>query len=194
MAHWQCGTSLAFVTHQALTRVASHHHQHDPCSKSPLHATSRYSTLLHSRREPDDDFLSTTVDKVGALLSKPTPGFPSLPIVYPVALVSAAIILPPITAILLTLFFVGYSYLANEIVQDKEEGGIISFAALVAAIPSAGLLSPSGFQNVNTQGISILIGVAIVGLVLATVSEALPTKDEKLLDEWDDKFDKDYKD
>lgn len=182
MAHWQCGTSLAFVvTHQALTaRVASCHH-------NP-------TCLHHSRQEPDDDFLSSTVDKVGALLSKPTPGFPSLPVVYPVALVSAAIILPPITAILLTAFFVGFSYLGKEIVQDNENVGVMNFVALVAAIPAAALLSPSGFQNQNTPGISILVGVAILGLVLATVSEALPTKDEKLLDEWDDKFDKDFKD
>lgn len=192
MAHWKCGASVAFVAHhQALMLGAAHH----PSTRAAAFHTP--SVILASRREPDDDdVVFSTFDKVGKALSTPTPGVSSLPIVYPLAFVSAGFILPPATALFLTAFFVGYSFLAKQVVVgDDDDSSMVNFAAFLAAIPSAGLLSPSGFQSVNAaQGLAVVVAVLTLGILAATIAEALPTKDEKLLDEWDDKFDKDYRD
>jgi hypothetical protein len=180
-AQWQCGASLAFVAHQALLR-----------SRHPTSITSSL-VMLPSRREPEDDVVLTFVDKIGNALSTPTPGFSSLPIVYPLILTSAAILLPLPTSLLLTAFFTGYSFLGKQVVGEDDESEL-DFAALLAAIPSAVLLSPSGFGNFNGQALALVLAVLGLGLTAATLIEAAPTEDEKLLDKWDDKFDKDFRD
>jgi len=148
---------------------------------------------MASRREPDDDVVFSSINKIGDVLSTPTPGFPSLLIVYPLALVSSAFLIPLPTALLLTAFFIGYSYLGKQVVGEND-ANISNFAALILAVPSAGLLSPTGFGNVNGQGLALVVAILGLGLITATIVEALPSKDEKLLDEWDDKFDKDSRD
>ena len=181
-AHLQCGTSLAFVAHQGLLRP----HSSD---------AARIPVRMASRREPDDDdVLLTFFDKIGNVLSTPTPGVPSaLPIVYPLALVAATFLLPLPTALLLSAFFVGYLILGKQVVEEDDESKV-DFAAFLAAIPSSVLLSPSGFGSVNGQALALVAAISGLGLIAATVIEAAPSEDEKLMDKWDDKFDKDFRD
>jgi hypothetical protein len=172
-----CGASLAFVAHQALI----------PQKTAPL-------LFMASRREPDDDddVVFSSIEKIGNTLSRPTPGLPSLPIAYPLALASSFLLIPLPTALLLTAFFVGYSFLAQQVL-DKGENNKMDFAVLLAAIASAGLVSPSGFANANGQGLAQVVAVVGLGLIVATVTEALPSDDERSLDEWDDRFDNENK-
>lgn len=174
-----CGVSLAFVAHQALT----------PQKASPP------LVFMASRREPDDDdddVVFSLIDKLGNALSTPTPGLPSLPIAYPLALASSFVLIPLPMALLLTAFFVGYSFLAQQVLV-KGENNKMDFALLLAAIASAGLVSPSGFANADGQGLALVVAVVGLGLIVAAVTEALPSDDERSLDEWDDRFDNENK-
>ena len=173
-AHWQGDTTLAFVAHQVLLR--------SPCA-------STQPVLIAGRREPDDNLIFSSISRVGDVISRPTPGFPSLSIGYPLALVSAVAVVPLPTALLLSAFFAGYAYLGRQVTGGEEDASKLDFAALAAAVASAGLLSPFGLWNGNGEGVVGLVALLGFGLAVSTLIEAAPSEDEKLLDEWDDKFD-----
>jgi hypothetical protein len=173
-AHWQGDTALAFVAHKVLLR--------SPC-------VSTHQVLMAGRREPDDNLIFSAISRVGDVISRPTPGFPSLSIGYPLALVSAVAVVPLPTALLLSAFFAGYAYLGRQVTGGEEDASKLDFAALTAAVASAGLLSPFGLWNGNGEGVVGLVALLGFGLAVSTLIEAAPSEDEKLFDEWDDKFD-----
>lgn len=146
--------------------------------------------FMTRRREPDDDLLFSALNRIGKLISRPTPGFPTLSIGYPMALISVFFVIPLPTALLLSAFFAGYAYLGRQVTEEDEKK--LDFAALLAAAASAGLLSPFGLSNGNGHGIVDLAAVLLLGVAVASLIEASPSKDEKLLDEWDDKFDDEF--
>jgi hypothetical protein len=179
-AHWQGGTMLAFVAHQSLML------------HSPSYSVTRtLPVLMAGRREPDDDLLYSAVNRVGKLISQPTPGFPTLSIGYPLALVSASLVIPLPTALLLSAFFAGYAYLGRQVAEEDESK--LDFAAYLAAVASAGLLSPFGLSNGNGEGIVGLVALLVLGVAISTLIEASPSDDDKILDKWDDKFDDEFK-
>ena len=177
-AHWHGDTTLAFVAHKVLLR--------------PL-CISTQQLFMAGRREPDDNLIFSAVNRVGDVISRPTPGFPSLSLGYPLALVSFAVIVPFPTALLLTAFFAGYAFLGRQVTKGEEDVSKLDFAALTAAVASAGLLSPFGLWNGSGEGVVGLVALLGLGLAISTLIEAAPSEDEKLLDEWDDKFDDETK-
>jgi hypothetical protein len=189
-AHWQGGTALlAFVAHPSLI-----FHSPLPSYSGTTTRTPPCAVLMAAgrRREPDDDdLLFSAVNRIGKLISRPTPGFPTLSIGYPMALISVFLVIPLPTALLLSAFFAGYAYLGRQVTDDDESK--LDFAALLAAAASAGLLSPVGLPNGNGEAIVNLVALLVLGVAISALIEASPSEDEKLLDEWDDKFDDDFK-
>jgi threonine/homoserine efflux transporter RhtA len=179
-AHWQGGTRLAFVAHQSLMLHAQ-----------PYSVTRAPTVLMAGRREPDDDLLFSAVIWMGKFISRPTPGFPTLSIGYPLALVSVFLVIPLPTALLLSTFFAGYAYLGRQVTEEDESK--LDFAAFLAATVSAGLLSPFGLSNGNGEGIVDFVALLVLGVAVSSLIAASPSEDEKLLDKWDDKFDDEFK-
>ena len=173
----------------------------------PRHGSLCLKTLLQSRDprrlEQDDDeqegvvVLQQLTDRVSGLLSRPTPGFSSgLPIGYPLALATAAVLLPLPTSLLLGVSFVGYYSLASQLVDQDDNNNDddrppIDLAALGGAVATAGLLSPSGLAVEG--GLEHVLGAAAVAVAGSTIALAVRQEDdtraeEELLRDWDNQF------
>lgn len=166
-------------------------------SRSILQQQVRSSSFIpimgsSGRSEPDgdedDDLIESGVNRLSTFLSQPTPGLASLKLGFPLVLASSTLLVPLPTVLLLCIFFVGFAYLGRQVIDDIDDK--VDFAALGAAIASAGLLSPFGFWRDNQDALQLVAALGLIGVSVAILVEAAPSKEEKLLDEWDDKFDK----
>lgn len=144
--------------------------------------------VLYARKEENDDGKRSgdLLESVLTLLASPLPtlGSDTIPLYYPLIVISSALLLPRGTAVLFALFFGSFWYLGRTIVGEEEEDDrfneegvldvlsvneISNLIALAGGFASAALLSPWGLINERNiegwVGITPAILLALVGLL-----------------------------
>ena len=155
--------------------------------------------FLSSGRRRRDNQESDTFTKLLQPLTHPSPFLPSLPLGYPIALLTMSIILPLQTAILLNAAFVGFFILGQQVSSGDDDSPPMNLLALFAAVGSAGLLSPAGLEPTGNQLASATIVATVLALAGASlfVDDDEPIHDDEdedssldwsAIQEWDDKL------
>ena len=121
----------------------------------------------------------------------PIPLLDNLPLVYPLALLLSAAIIPPVTCGLLVLFFGVYLSLGNSVLGDANDGyydntllsddesenqdvnGVIPLASFTGALASSALISPQGLvlssEDQSSFTLTSTIGIVALGLAGITI-------------------------